>query len=129
MISRQFLAFLAVSGVAAAANFGSRIAFSLVLPYSAAIVAAFFVGLSTAFLLNRRLVFRHSTQSIRQQATWFLLVNLAALAQTLVVSLLLARYLLPRLGVHEHAEAIGHAVGIAFPVFTSFIAHKKLSFR
>ncbi|HWU51423.1 MAG TPA: GtrA family protein [Tahibacter sp.] len=129
MISRRFLAFVAVSGFAAAANFGSRIAFSLVMPYVPAIVAAFCIGLSTAFVLNRRLVFRDSTRPVHQQALWFTLVNLFALLQTIVVSLLLARHALPALGVIEHADTIAHAVGVATPVFTSFFAHKYLSFR
>ncbi|MBN8740554.1 MAG: hypothetical protein BGP24_21670 [Lysobacterales bacterium 69-70] len=129
MISRRFLAFVAVSGFAAAANFGSRIAFSQVLPYVPAIVAAFCIGLSTAFVLNRRLVFRDSTQPVHRQALWFTLVNLFALVQTIAVSLLLARHVLPAIGVLEHADTIAHAAGVATPVLTSFFAHKYLSFR
>ncbi|HVH35434.1 MAG TPA: GtrA family protein [Tahibacter sp.] len=129
MISRQFLAFVAVSGFAAAANFGSRIAFSLVMPYVPAIVAAFCIGLSTAFVLNRRLVFRDSVQPVHHQALWFTLVNLFALAQTIAVSLLLARHALPAMGVIAHADTIAHAAGVATPVLTSFFAHKYLSFR
>lgn len=129
MVSRQFLAFLAVSGIAAGANFGSRVAFSLALPYAAAIVAAFCVGLSTAFVLNKLLVFRESTQPVQQQMVWFLAVNLGALVQTLAVSLLLARWLLPLVGITTHADAIAHAIGIAVPAVTSYFAHKRLSFR
>ncbi|WP_257386308.1 GtrA family protein [Tahibacter caeni] len=129
MISRRFLAFVAVSGFAAAANFGSRIAFSQFMPYVPAIVAAFCIGLTTAFVLNRRLVFRDSTRSVHQQALWFTLVNLFALVQTIVISLLLARHALPALGMTAHADTIAHAVGVATPVLTSFFAHKHLSFR
>lgn len=129
MISRQFLTFVAVGGLAAAANFGSRIAFSRFLSYLAAILAAYGIGLCTAFILNRCLVFRESTQSLLSQATWFVLVNLFALVQTVVVSMLLARYLLPAIGVRSHVETIAHAIGVATPVFTSYIAHKRLSFR
>ena len=46
------------------------------------------------------------------------IVNLLALLQTLVVSLVLARWALPAIGVREHVEAIAHLVGVAVPVFT-----------
>jgi putative flippase GtrA len=128
-MSRQFLAFVAVGGFAAVANFGSRIAFSHVIPYLPAILAAYFIGLCTAFVLNRRLVFRESTRPVQTQAMWFVLVNVFALAQTVVVSLLFARYALPALGIRTHVETIAHAIGVATPVFTSYLAHKHLSFR
>jgi putative flippase GtrA len=33
------------------------------------------------------------------------------------------------MGVQEHVEAIAHLVGVAVPVFTSFIGHRQLTFR
>ena len=48
-MSRRFLMFLLVSGFAAAANVGARIAFGLWFAYLTSIVLAFFVGLGTAF--------------------------------------------------------------------------------
>lgn len=128
MVSRQFIGFVMVSGIAGLANFGSRFLFSLAMPYAAAICAAFFVGMTTAFVLNRRFIFLGSKQSTKSQALRFLLVNLAALLQTLAISLLLARWLLPVLGWHWHPEAIAHAVGIAAPAITSYLAHKHWTF-
>ena len=52
-----------------------------------------------------------------------------AVLQTLVVSLVLARWLLPALGVTQHAEAIAHAVGVAVPVVTSYFGHKLATFK
>ena len=127
--SRQFVGFVLVSGLAGAANFGSRFLFSLAMPYSAAICAAFVVGLTTAFVLNRRFIFVDSTQSTESQAWRFLLVNFAALAQTLLVSLLLARWLLPAIGWTWQPEAVAHAAGIAVPAITSYLAHKHWTFR
>lgn len=129
MMSRQFLAFLAVSGIAAAANVGSRILFSLALPYTAAIVCAFCVGISVAFVLNKLLVFRTATRPVQQQMLWFLLINLAALLQTLAVSLLLARWLFPLTGYTLHAETVAHGIGVAMPAVTSFFGHRYFSFR
>jgi len=38
-------------------------------------------------------------------------------------------YLLPIAGVTQWAPEIAHAVGVAVPVFTSYLGHKKFSFR
>ena len=129
LLSGRFLRFLAASSVAAGVNFGSRIAFSLVMPYAAAITCAFVCGLASAFLLNRLFVFEAPVRSTGEQLFWFVAVNLFGLMQTLVVSLVLARWVLPAIGFVGHAELVAHAFGIAVPVFTSYFLHKRLAFR
>lgn len=125
----QFLRFLLVSAFAALANFCSRMLFSLALPLSAAVMLAFLVGMSTAFALNRKFVFTSTQTPIRVQAMWFVLVNLAALAQTLVVTLALAQWLLPLMGIVALRESLAHAAGIVAPAVTSYLLHKKLTFN
>lgn len=127
-MTRQLAAFIVTSGIAALANFASRAAFSVFMPYALAIVAAFAIGLSTAFALNRRYVFADGGGSTAQQFGRFFLVNLFGLAQTLVISLALAA-LLPSAGWTWHTQEIAHAVGIAAPIVTSFFGHKYFSFR
>jgi putative flippase GtrA len=126
---RQFVLFLASGGVAAAMNWGSRFAFSLWMPFEAAVVCAFCVGLATGFVLMRAFVFAGGGRPVVPQASRYLLVNAAALAQTWIVSVAMARWVLPAIGVHEQAEAIGHLVGVLFPVFTSYFAHRMYTFR
>ena len=121
--------YLVSGGVAAAANFGSRFVFSRWMPYEAAVVAAYGVGMVTAFVLMRRFAFRSATTSTRSQVLGFGLVNLAAVLQTVAVSSLLDRVLLPALAVPGDHEAISHAVGVIVPVFTSWFGHRHLSFR
>jgi putative flippase GtrA len=128
-MTRQLVAFVLVSGIAALANFASRLAFSLFLPYAAAIVAAFVVGLVTAFVLNRRYVFANGHDTAMRQFPRFVAVNLVGLAQTLVISLLINDYLLPGCGWHWHNAEIAHAIGIGVPVVTSYLGHKHLTFR
>lgn len=125
----QFAFFVVVSGIAAVANFFSRILFNIWTSYAVAIVLAFFVGLATAFLLNRRYVFPNSKNSAHTQAFWFVVVNLLALAETLAISLLLADLAFPQMGMHWHAREVAHAAGIAAPVFTSYLGHKYWTFR
>jgi putative flippase GtrA len=125
----QFALFILVGGAAAAVNFGSRIVFSLWMAYVPAIVIAYLLGMTTAFCLNRVFVFRESTTALHHQVGWFVAVNLLAVAQTVAISLLLARWLLPAFGWAWHPELCAHAVGVAVPVVTSYIGHKRLSFR
>ncbi|MBB3834822.1 GtrA family protein [Xanthomonas codiaei] len=128
-MKRQVVLFLAAGGIAAAANFGSRIVLSHVLAYVPAIVIAYIIGMITAFLLNRAFVFKNPTNSVGAQVAWFVLINLFAVAQTVVISLLLSRWLTLWLPGRDTAETLAHAIGVVFPVFTSFVGHKYLSFR
>ncbi|MEE7546089.1 GtrA family protein [Xanthomonas sp. Kuri4-1] len=127
-LSRQFLLFILAGGLAAAVNFGSRIILSQWLHYVPSIVAAYLLGMVTAFTLNRMFVFNHADNPLHHQVAWFVTINLAAVVQTVAISLLLARWLLPTLGLDFHNETIAHAIGVAVPVVTSYIGHKHLSF-
>lgn len=127
--AKRFALFVVAGGIAAAANYGSRFGFSLWFSYPVAIVCAYLVGMAVAFVLMRHYVFEGSGKALGPQVVKFALVNLLAMLQTLVVSLVLARWLLPVLGITVHVEAIAHAVGVAVPVVTSYFGHKKATFR
>jgi putative flippase GtrA len=129
VMNRQFIQFVAVGGFAAAVNFLSRIALNHWMSYATAIMVAYVLGMLTAFALNRLIVFRNSVNALHHQIFWFCMVNLAAVLQTLLVSLLLNDVVFPRVGFQWHTETVAHAIGVAVPVATSFIGHKKLSFR
>lgn len=128
-LSRRFVKFILVSGTAAIANVGSRIVFGQWMAYIPSILLAFCIGLSTAFMLNRRYVFRETVNPLHHQAFWFTMVNLAAVLQTLLVSLALVRFLFPAIGFHWHPETVAHTFGVAAPLIVSFFGHKHLSFR
>lgn len=128
-MSLRFIKFMTVSGIAGIANIGSRIVFNFWVAYVPAILLAFCVGLTCAFVLNRLFVFRETVNPLHHQAFWFVAVNLAAVLQTLAVSLLLARWLFPLAGFHWHVDTVAHAIGVAAPMVTSFFGHKHLSFR
>jgi putative flippase GtrA len=126
---KQFVYFALCGGLAAGVNFFSRMAINHWLPYAAAIVLAYVLGMITAFLLNRILVFKETSNPIHHQVFWFTVVNLAAVLQTLAVSLFLARIVFPWMGFAWHPETVAHAFGVAVPVLTSFVGHKHLTFR
>jgi putative flippase GtrA len=127
-LSRQFVLFLFTGGIAAAVNFASRFLYQQWMSFSFAIIAAYLTGMTTAFILAKLFVFKESAQQVRRSAWIFSLVNLVAIAQTWCISLLLA-YFLPRVGVNQFVHEISHGVGVIVPVFTSYLGHKRWSFR
>lgn len=128
-VSRQFLTFLVTGGVAAAVNFSSRLLYNQWFDYSTSVIVAYVTGMSTAFVLARLFVFTESDQPMHRSAFFFVLVNVVAVLQTWLISMGLAYWLLPAMGVTQGAPEIAHVVGIAVPVFTSYLGHKRWSFR
>ena len=126
--TRRFLRFLAAGGTAAAVNVASRCAFDLVTSYEVAIVLAYLVGMTTAYLLSRRFVFEPSALSTRDSALRFGLVNIIAAAQVLAVSIGLADHLFPAIGFAWRAHDVAHIAGVLFPVASSYLLHKRFSF-
>jgi putative flippase GtrA len=127
-LSAEFLRFAGVGAFAAVVNWGSRIFLSRVLDFSAAIVVAYFIGMITAYALNRRFVFQPSGRSVRSEFVRFTLVNLVALAQVWAVSMVLFEYGFPAIGFTWRAEACAHAFGVASPIVTSYFGHRYFSF-
>ncbi|MBF6025974.1 GtrA family protein [Lysobacter niastensis] len=126
---KRFIYFAIAGGIAAAANFGSRILLGNVFNYSTSIVIAYVIGMITAFLLNRAFVFPEGNEGIHKQAGWFIAVNMLAVLQTLGISLLLARVVFPSVGLDFHPETLAHAIGVIVPIFTSYLGHKTYTFR
>jgi putative flippase GtrA len=126
---RQFLLFVLSGGVAALVNIVSRVGFSQLLRFELAVLAAYAVGMVTAYLLTRRFVFPASRQSLQRSFAAFALVNLVAVLQTWLVSIGLRQLLLPIIGVTALLDLIAHGCGVIVPVFTSYLGHKHISFR
>lgn len=124
----RFASFLAIGGFAAGVNWLSRFGYERAMPFSVAVIAAYATGMVVAFVLFQRFVFPGSPQPVRQQALRFCLVNLAGMAQTWAVAMLLAGWLFPRIGMSFHPEAIGHGIAIATPVASSWFAHRHFTF-
>lgn len=129
MLTKQFLYFIVSGGLAAGFNWGSRFLFSRIVSFEIAISLAFLVGLLSGFLLMRFFVFDGIGKPIIPQVGKYIAVNFFALLQTLLISVFLARWVLPVAGITEHAEALGHLVGVLVPVVTSYFGHKLLTFR
>jgi putative flippase GtrA len=125
---RRFALFLAASGSAAVINVVSRIAINTVVSYEVAIILAFLLGMTTAYILNKLFVFVSPDWQISAEYARFALVNLVALALVWCVSVGLARLLFPAIGFTWHAETVAHIIGVASPVYASYLGHKHFSF-
>lgn len=127
--SRQFILFLLTGGFAALVNFTSRIFYNLVFSFSVSIILAYVTGMVVAFILFKAFVFDKVAHSIKKQVFYFTVVNLLAVAQTLIITLLLANTVFPMLNINFYPKALAHAFGIAVPAVTSFIGHSLFSFN
>lgn len=127
--SKQFLAFLFTGGIAATVNFFSRILYSQWVDFSTAIIFAYITGMITAFILAKLFVFTESKQALHHSIMYFVLINLVAVAQTWLISMGLFYYVMPMVGITQYSQDLAHAAGVVFPVFTSYLGHKHLSFR
>lgn len=127
--SKQFIKFLVAGGLAATINFSSRFIYSTFVDFSLAVILAFCTGLASGYVLAKLYVFGKSQNTTRQEIALYILINLLALIQTWVISILLANYMLATMVAQNLSEGIAHFVGVISPVFTSFIGHKYLTFR
>ncbi|MQY48147.1 GtrA family protein [Rhizobiales bacterium RZME27] len=127
-LSKPFIRFAISGGIAAGVNILSRIALSQVMPYSVAVAIAYLFGMTTAYVLMKLMVFEESGQRVHQEYIRFTMVNAVAFVQVWLVSMGLAHYLLPAIGLVTHAEIVGHVVGVLSPIATSYFMHKYFTF-
>lgn len=127
-MSKTFRNFLLVGGLAAVANWGSRFAFEKVMSLGWAVVAAYLVGMTTAYVMNRLFVFEASGRKVHHEAARFALVNLFALGVVEIVTEGLVRWGFPLVGFTWHAEAIAHGIGVLSPAVPSYLGHRLFTF-
>jgi putative flippase GtrA len=128
-LTRQFGLFVAVGATAAVLHWLARYGLSHWLPFWLAVVLAYGVGMAVAFALNRAYVFPGSPRPLERQVRDFVLINLAFFPVVWAVSMGLAVYVLPWLGVPRWREEIAHAIAIGIPVVATFLLHKFITFK
>ena len=127
-MSARALGFVVVGGIAGGVNVAARAFFSQFFPYELAVMLAFPVALTVAFLLNRHYVFQATAGAPSGQYGKFALVNILALLQVWAISVGLVRLVFPSIGLVWHAELIAHTAGVLSPIATSFFAYKYFVF-
>jgi putative flippase GtrA len=123
-----FAKFLLAGGLAALANFASRIALQPFVGFNPAVALAYLVGFSVAFVLNRAFVFPASGKPIRQEMTWFFVFNLIAFPVVLGASVVLRDYVFAPFLPAALAETAAHGCAILVPVVFNFAAHRLVTF-
>jgi putative flippase GtrA len=121
--------FLALGGVAAGVNLVARWALQPWFGFEAAVAVAYIVGMIVAYTLFRIFVFGASGRSIASEAWRFTLVNLVSMSLVWLISVGLARYAFPAIGFTWFADDIAHFIGVLSPALTSWIGHKRYTFR
>ena len=129
-VKNEFISFIICGGIAALVNMGTRWLLNHILSYAVSICISYLLGMLTAFFLFKIWVFG-ATQSSKalRESIWFIIINALALFQTLLISIGLTDYVFPFMQFHFYPEDCAHIIGVLFPVFTSFIGHKYLTFK
>jgi putative flippase GtrA len=115
-------------GIAAAVNLASRYLLDPFTGFETAVVIAYLIGMTTAYVLARHLVFEVSGRSVTAEFQRFAVVNLFALALVWGISVGLARHLFPALGLTWHGDDIAHVIGVLAPAVTSYFGHRFYTF-
>jgi putative flippase GtrA len=123
-----FAKFLLAGGLAALANFASRLALQPLVGFDPAVALAYLVGFAVAFALNRAFVFPASGKSLRQEMSWFFVFNLIAFPVVLVSAILLRDAVFSRILPAHLAETAAHGCAILVPVVFNFAAHRLVTF-
>ena len=123
------LRFLALGGVAAGVNLVARWVLQPLLDFELAVAAAYVCGMIVAYNLFRVFVFGASGRSVASEAWRFTLVNLVSLVLVWLISVGLARYVFPALRFTWRADDIAHFIGVLSPALTSWIGHKRYTFK
>lgn len=127
----EVVRFLIAGGSAAAINWVARILLSLAMPFEAALLLAYAIGMAAGFWLYRAFVFRGAGHgSLRNQILIFLGVNAVGALVVLVASNLLIAgldVLLPTVPL-SIAQAFGHGIGIGLGAVANYVGHRFLTF-
>lgn len=124
-----FFRFLLTGGFSAGVNVLSRMALTVFMPFEVAVIIAYLIAMTTAYVLARLFVFEKSGQSVRSEFVRFALVNVVALVQVWIVSIGLANWFFPLVGFDFYPELVAHTIGVISPVATSYYGHKLFTFK
>lgn len=116
---KRFSIFLIVGAFAALANISSRYFFNLFFSFELSVLLAFFVGLTTGFLLMRKYAFERSDSPILIEFLRFSAVNLIALGLTFSISLLSLRIINTYFKDGDMTRLAAHTLGVGAPVALS----------
>lgn len=127
-VLKEFGHFLVIGGISALTNLGSRYLLDLALPFEAAVVLAYAVGMTVGFALFQLTMFHGKNVLQARPMIRFVWVNLLGVTLTWAVSSLMARFFLPAIAWDWHPFEIAHLAGVAAPAISSYLLNKYYTF-
>ncbi|MGE0768753.1 MAG: GtrA family protein [Hyphomicrobiaceae bacterium] len=120
--------FLAAGTLAALINWLVRFPLELIIPYSAALLGALLIGMTTGFVLYDRWAFPCSKRPLVHKIRDFISVNILAQMAMFVISVSMREVALLA-GVPAVVSGAGaHFVGIAAGALINYLGHRNLTF-
>lgn len=126
---RRIGRFLIAGGFAALINWAARFPLNEVMPFGAAVICAYAIGMVVGFFLYRFFVFEARAGSARDQLWKFIVVNLVGAVEVWLIAIGLVHWFAPAIGWTTWVEPVAHAVAIGVGAVTSYVGHKLLTFR
>ena len=120
--------FLGLGGLAAATNLVARYLLNFIMPFELAVVPAYIAGMIVAFILFGKLLFVGSQSTLIRRISRFVQVNMLGAVLAWLVSVFMARIALPAIGWTFHPLEVAHLFGVAAPVLSSYVLHKRYTF-
>ena len=120
--------FIAIGGISALANLGSRYLLDLAMPFEAAVVLAYGIGMVVGFSLFQLTLFQGQNMMQPRRMIRFGWVNLFGVTLAWAVSSVMARLILPAIGWTWQPFEVAHLAGVAAPAISSFLLNKHYTF-
>ena len=127
-LRKEFSLFVLAGSIAAIVNIISRIILTIFLNFEISIFISYLIAMVSSYILQRKYVFKTTKKSYKKSFAAFSLVNLVALIQVWIFSLLIKIWLINFISSVALVELIAHCIGVGIPAFTSYYGHKYITF-
>ncbi|MFT3721999.1 MAG: GtrA family protein [Hyphomonadaceae bacterium] len=124
----EFAQFIAIGAAAAGVNLVARYLLNFTMPFEAAVIIAYVVGMVAGFAMFQVFIYRGASILQSHRMVRFAWVNLFGATLAWTVSIVMARQLLPILGWTWHPLEIAHLAGVAAPALCSYFLNKYYTF-
>ena len=127
-VPAESLRFLLAGGVATLVNWLIRFPLSLILPFDAAVAAAYVFGMFIGFFLYRHWVFPPTGSALSSQVLRFIAVNVLGAGVAIITAPQLASFAAEAGLSHQTSLALGHAAALALGALINYFGHKLITF-
>jgi putative flippase GtrA len=127
-VQAESLRFLLSGGLATLANWLIRFPLSLILPFEAAVAAAYVFGMFIGFFLYRHWVFPPTGSTVSSQVLRFIAVNVLGAGVAIITAPQLANVAAEAGLSHQTSLALGHAAALALGALVNYFGHKLITF-